>query len=327
MAIRKQTNGKYLVELYPQGRSGKRVRKTFATQSEAKRFELFNINEAEQKPWLPAKDDNRRLSELIDVWFNLHGQALNDGIKRKGKLQAMALMMDNPIARNFKAADFSKYRQQRLETVSIKTVNNDQTYLNALFNELNRLGEWLYENPINGLRALKYQQPEMGFLAPDDIPLLFDELKKSRNTDVYLVAKICISTGCRWSEAERLTGTQITPHRLTFTKTKGNKHRSIPISEELYNEITKKDGRVFSNCIKAFDMALKRTAVRLPKGQSTHVLRHTFASHFMTKGGNILVLQQILGHSSITDTMKYSHFSPTHLEDAIRLNPLSPPSP
>jgi site-specific recombinase XerD len=43
----------------------------------------------------------------------------------------------------------------------------------------------------------------------------------------------------------------------------------------------------------------------------------------MIKGGNILVLQQILGHSSITDTMKYSHFSPTHLEDAIRLNPLS----
>jgi hypothetical protein len=79
MAIRKQTNGKYLVELYPQGRSGKRVRKTFATQAEAKRFELFNINEAEQKPWLPAKDDNRRLSELIDVWFNLHGQALSDG--------------------------------------------------------------------------------------------------------------------------------------------------------------------------------------------------------------------------------------------------------
>lgn len=73
MAIRKQSNGKYLVELYPQGRSGKRVRKTFSTQAEAKRFELFNINEVEQKPWLPAKDDNRRLSVLVEVWFNLHG--------------------------------------------------------------------------------------------------------------------------------------------------------------------------------------------------------------------------------------------------------------
>ena len=69
-------------------------------------------------------------------------------------------------------------------------------------------------------------------------------------------------------------------------------------------------------------MAIDKAEIQLPKGQSTHVLRHTFASHFMMGGGNILVLQQILGHASITDTMKYAHFSPTHLEDAIKLNPL-----
>ncbi|QUM90529.1 tyrosine-type recombinase/integrase [Moritella sp. 36] len=48
----------------------------------------------------------------------------------------------------------------------------------------------------------------------------------------------------------------------------------------------------------------------------SHVLRHTFASHFMINGGNILVLQRILGHASILDTMKYSYFAPEHLEDA-----------
>lgn len=323
MAIRKKSDGKYLVEVYPQGRNGKRVRKTFPTQNEAKRFELFTLSETEQKPWMPAKDDNRRLSELIDVWFNSHGQSLSDGIKRKKKLESMALMMGDPVARHVKKVNFSKYRQERLKNVSIKTVNNDQTYLNALFNELNRLGEWLYENPILGLRSLKYQQPEMGFLSQDDVVNLFGELNKSNNSDVYLVAKICISTGCRWSEAERLTGSQVTPYRLTFIHTKGKKHRTVPISKELYNEIPKKNGRIFTNCIGAFGSALKRTAVQLPKGQSTHVLRHSFASHFMTHGGNILVLKQILGHSSITDTMKYAHFSPTHLEDAVKLNPFS----
>jgi len=70
-------------------------------------------------------------------------------------------------------------------------------------------------------------------------------------------------------------------------------------------------------------MAIERAGVILPKGQSTHVLRHTFASHFMMNGGKILVLQQILGHASITDTMKYAHLSPTHLEDEMRSNPLS----
>ncbi|WP_159150688.1 tyrosine-type recombinase/integrase, partial [Klebsiella pneumoniae] len=43
------------------------------------------------------------------------------------------------------------------------------------------------------------------------------------------------------------------------------------------------------------------------------VLRHTFASHFMMNGGNILVLRDILGHSDIKMTMVYAHFSPDHL--------------
>lgn len=60
----------------------------------------------------------------------------------------------------------------------------------------------------------------------------------------------------------------------------------------------------------------------LPEGQALHVLRHTFASHFMMGGGNILTLQRILGHSNITQTMMYAHFSPDHLMDAVKLNPL-----
>ncbi|WP_428839769.1 tyrosine-type recombinase/integrase [Burkholderia ambifaria] len=61
----------------------------------------------------------------------------------------------------------------------------------------------------------------------------------------------------------------------------------------------------------------------MPDGQLTHVLRHTFASHFMINGGNILALQRLLGHSSLTMTMRYAHLSPDHLEEARRFNPLS----
>lgn len=323
MAVKKLDNGKYLVDLYPWGRQGKRIRKKFDSKTEATKFEKYTIAEAQNDPWHDGKEDNRRLSELVELWYTLHGQALSDGAKRKKKLIASVELMNDPIARNFTKADFSAYRTKRLEQVSIKTVNNEQTYINALFNELGRLGEWALGNPIAGLRALKYKTPEMGFLSIDDVPDLFNELKNSSNPDVYLVAKICLSTGCRWGEAENLKGSQLSPYRLTFVNTKGNKNRSVPISKELYAELPKSEGRLFSNCIKAFAMAVKRTGIQLPKGQSTHVLRHTFASHFMMNGGNILVLKEILGHASITDTMKYAHFSPTHLADAVKLNPVS----
>ena len=59
------------------------------------------------------------------------------------------------------------------------------------------------------------------------------------------------------------------------------------------------------------------------KGECNKFECHTFASHFMMNGGNILTLQKVLGHSDIKMTMRYSHLSPDFLEEATRLNPLS----
>lgn len=61
---------------------------------------------------------------------------------------------------------------------------------------------------------------------------------------------------------------------------------------------------------------------RIPHaGQKSHVLRHTFASHFIANGGNILTLQKILGHSSLAMTMRYAHLSPDHLQDVLAFGP------
>ncbi|STN25700.1 integrase [Escherichia coli] len=68
---------------------------------------------------------------------------------------------------------------------------------------------------------------------------------------------------------------------------------------------------------------MEKTSIVLPRGQLTHVLRHTFAAHFMMSGGNILALQKILGHHDIKMTMRYAHLAPDHLETALRFNPLA----
>jgi len=99
----------------------------------------------------------------------------------------------------------------------------------------------------------------------------------------------------------------------------------VPITEKLQAElpVSRKAQLLFKPCYSAFRKAIQRAGIETPAGQLTHVLRHTFASHFMMNGGNILVLQRILGHTDIKVTMRYAHFAPDHLSEAILLNPLN----
>lgn len=80
---------------------------------------------------------------------------------------------------------------------------------------------------------------------------------------------------------------------------------------------------MFHPCSQEFKKTLVLTDKQLAEGQKMHVLGHTFASHFMMNGGNILVLQRILGHVNIRETMRYAHFSPGHLEEAAMLNAIA----
>lgn len=57
----------------------------------------------------------------------------------------------------------------------------------------------------------------------------------------------------------------------------------------------------------------ERAGVELPKGAIVHALRHTFAHRFLDAGGDGLYLQQLLGHESITTTMRYVRENPTGL--------------
>jgi len=164
----------------------------------------------------------------------------------------------------------------------------------------------------------------MAYLDEGEITLLLDHLCGRRTDHAYWITLLCLSTGARWSEAETLRGEKVRNHRVTYVGTKSGKTRTVPIRADLAARLTdrKPVGRLFQTAYKIFQRAITDTGIVLPPGQLTHVLRHTFASHFMMNGGNILVLQRILGHQSITMTMRYAHFAPDHLEEAVKLNPV-----
>jgi len=199
-------------------------------------------------------------------------------------------------------------------------MNHELAYLRAVFNELERLGEWQGENPVGKVRALKYDETEMAYLAAEQISPLLADLDK-RSGAVGIVARICLATGARWSEAEGLVSRQVRDGRIHFARTKSSKNRSIPICKELQKKV--RAAMPFGDCYKKFGDSVDAVGLELPAGQLTHVLRHTFASHYMMNGGDILTLQRVLGQASLAMTMKYAHFSPGHLAEVVNLNPLA----
>ncbi len=322
MAIKKLTNpAGYRVDIRPAGRDGRRFRKTFASRAEAIRYEKYIISEhKDPDPWDKPENDTRRLSELAARWFELHGRQLKSGRGRMSELNKVISLLGDPVATSFTAKAYTDFRAQTLKDVTANTANHDLAYLRSLFNELRRLGEWPYPNPISDVRKIKIDESELTFLNDKQIASLLAELDKSPSSHARISARLCLATGARWGETATLKPHQVQNQKVTFNRTKNGKSRSVPISKGLEGLIQEHAPLV--DGMNTFKRAIAKLDFELPKGQMTHVLRHTFASHFMINGGNILTLQRVLGHGNITMTMRYAHLAPDHLNEALKLNPL-----
>lgn len=324
MTISKLNNGQYRVDVRPQGRDGKRIRKTFKTKSEAQQYERWVVATQHNKEWVEKPADRRPLADLIDLWYSHHGRTLKDGDAILRKLVNIAERMGQPRADQVTRTSVAQYRAMRLAAgIKPETINKDQTMLSGVFTVLIETGLYHNDHPLTGLARIKRSAREMAYLTQPQIIMFLAALAG----DDLKVARLCLATGARWSEAATLTRDALIPFKCTFVNTKNGKDRTVPISEALHKEITEgSDGRElfpgadYDNVRKM----LKKLVPDLPDGQATHVMRHTFASHFMINGGNIISLQKILGHSTILQTMVYAHFAPDYLNDAVRLNPLIP---
>lgn len=104
---------------------------------------------------------------------------------------------------------------------------------------------------------------------------------------------------------------------------KGKRDREIPINDELLELLLKMRSKpkrryvVEKNNAKRYDRALWENFQRLAKKlgiecANIHTLRHTFASHLIMNGVDLVTVKELLGHKDISTTMRYVHVVPNY---------------
>lgn len=204
------------------------------------------------------------------------------------------------------------------------TLNRKLSTINSFF-EYCYSQNWVEDKPLVKHSKLPRALPK--FLEYDFIISRLEMLEK----DGWLGARdrafilFLYASGCRVSEALNAKYSDIEDGWLKIRSAKGEKERMVPIAAKALASINdylsvrkfKSDflwlnykGSKLSR-ISAFKITHEYLDV------SPHVLRHSFASSLVIGGADIVVVQELLGHSSISTTQIYTHIKKQNLQDTI----------
>jgi integrase/recombinase XerD len=140
---------------------------------------------------------------------------------------------------------------------------------------------------------------------------------------LHLLILVLLDTGCRIDEVLTLRAADCDLDNLLFTVTgKGRKQRKIPFSFELRRHLSRflvdlhpeqlifatRHGRKLGrrNVLRDVKLLCRRLGVTPPE-RTLHAFRHTFAIHYLRKGGSVFHLQKVLGHSTLEMTRRYAN--------------------
>ncbi|MDA8085376.1 MAG: tyrosine recombinase XerC [Nitrospiraceae bacterium] len=223
--------------------------------------------------------------------------------------------------------------------------------LRSFFRFLNREG-YMDANPARLMRSPKPEKKLPRFLTVDEAFSLMDtpETTGFRALRDRAILELLYSSGLRVGELAALNMDDLSlKEGMCKVRGKGKKERLVPVGSKavsalraymlerfLLKRSLKGRGakQAEANAVAANDaLFINRSGRRLTERSirrvvvgcagkalsgrkaTPHTLRHTFASHLLQAGADLRVIQELLGHSSLSTTQKYTHLDIAHLMD------------
>jgi integrase/recombinase XerC len=189
-------------------------------------------------------------------------------------------------------------------------------------------------DPLRLIHSPKQEKPLPNFLSVDDVFRLLGAIKVDSSLDVRdrAILEVFYSTGIRVSELVGIDWSDV-DFQLGVVRVvgKGSKERIVPIGEVAlqslhdYGQAVRTkwqlpctgDNPVFLNhrggritvrsVARVVEKHLREAGIAVKMGP--HGLRHSFATHLLNSGADLRVIQELLGHASLSTTQRYTHLN------------------
>lgn len=169
-------------------------------------------------------------------------------------------------------------------------------------------------------------------MSPQEVKALIDTSKNIKHRAVVI---LLYSTGMRLSEVSALKITDIDSKnmRIKIVHGKGAKDRFTILSEQVLRELRtyylscrpkeylfngyKKGKPISPRMIQHIVQSALTRAGLGEKHYTVHTLRHSFATHLVDQGTDLHTVKELLGHSSLTTTMRYMHLTSRRVQGIV----------
>ena len=198
------------------------------------------------------------------------------------------------------------------------------------------------KNPMDNIESPKLGTNLPNTLTIEEIDKIISTIKLGSKTGLRNIAivELLYSCGLRVSELINLKISDLFfKESLIKVTGKGNKERFVPISKQsqIYINNYVQDVRSYQKIKKGFEdtlflnergTILSRVMIflilkklkdvsNINKKIGPHTLRHSFATHLIENGADLITIQKMMGHESITTTERYLHVNKKHLIDSV----------
>jgi integrase len=279
--------------------------------------------QVKEKKFLDIKNKKRiRFETLAEAYLDYSKTNKRSWKRDEVSLRPLKRFFGNRIICQINPIMIEEYKKMRLTEISPASVNRELACLKHMFN---KAIEWdkMDSNPGKKVKLLRENNVRLRYLSSEEATMLFencaDHLKPIVLTALY--------TGMRKSEILKLKWEDVDLNqRIIFVRyTKNNQVREIPINNLLTDVLKSikfkspyvfcnENGRPYANVRKSFASALRKACI---EDFRFHDLRHTFASHLVMSGVDLMTVKELLGHKTIKMTLRYAHLSLSHKRRAI----------